>query len=72
MLSNGSFDTLDGIKCTSGLTKSEALGDEEVFEVVDFSNTTERVLLTEGTLRDEEFIGETGESPGGLTVGEYT
>ena len=72
MLSNSSFVTNDSVVETSGLTKSEALGDEEVFEVVDFSNTTERVLLTEGTTCDEESIGKTGESPGGLTVGEDT
>jgi len=67
-----SSNTHKSVVEASGLTKSEAFGDKEVFEVVDFSDTAKCVLLTEGTLRDEELIREAGESPGGLTVGEYT
>ena len=56
----------------SCFTKSEALGNKEALEVEDFSITTERVLLVEAVLRDEELIGEAGDPPGALTVGEYT
>ena len=72
MLSSNSFVTNDSVVEATGLTKSEALGDKEVLEVVDFSSTTERVLLTKGTLGNEQLVGETSETPSGLTIGEDT
>ena len=62
-----SSDTINRSAC---FTKSEALGDKEVLEVIDFGDTTERVLLTEAVDCDEEFIGETCNLPSGLTVGK--
>ena len=56
----------------SSLTKGKTLGDKEVLKVLNFGNTPECVLLTEGVLRNEELIGETSESPSGLTVGKDT
>ena len=56
----------------SGLTKGKTFRDKEVLEVLNFDNTPECVLLTEGVLRNEELIGETSESPSGLTVGKDT
>ena len=72
MLSGRGGYTLDSVVEASGLTQGKALGDEEVLEVNNFSVTTERVLLIEAVLRDEEFIGETGDPPSGLTVGKDT
>ena len=40
--------------------------------MVDLVDRTESMGLTEGVLTDEQVIGEPGESPGGLTVGEDT
>jgi len=53
-------------------TERESLGNKEVLEVDHLSITTERVLLVESVLRDEEFIGETGDPPSRLTVGKNT
>ena len=57
---------------TSSLTKSEALGDKEVFKMITLSNTAERVLLTKGTFGNKQLVGETSETPSGLTIGEDT
>ena len=70
--SSNSFVAYDSVVVTTGLTKSEAFRDKEVFEVLDFGNTAEGVLLTEGVLSDEELVREASQAPGGLTVGEYT
>ncbi len=67
-----SSNTLNSVVVASGLTKSEALGDKEVFKVIDFSNTAERVLLTKGTFGNKQLVGETSETPSGLTIGEDT
>ena len=67
-----SSNTLNSVVEATGLTKSEALGDKEVLEVIDFGDTTERVLLTKGTFGNEQLVGETSETPSGLTIGEDT
>ena len=72
MLSSRDSCPLDSVQGTSGLTKSEALGDKEVFEVNNLGVTPKGVLLVEAVLSDEELIGETSDTPGRLTVGKDT
>ncbi len=56
----------------SCFTEGESLGDKEVLEVNNLGVTPKGVLLVEAVLSDEEFIGETGDTPGRLTVGKDT
>ena len=60
------------VKRTTFLDQGVTLGQEKVFEGLDFCLAAESLSPSEGVLTDEQVVGETSQPPGRTTVGEQT